>query len=372
MRLTIVLLNLLNLCTLPFRPRQAAHNWASPFNHTEQPSEATLSLIANSISSSHPSINSITISILPPVFFRSISTFDNQTILERAETVVGGFLEGWTQRVGDPVISKWIVIILCVSMGLNAWLLNAAGRGAMQSINVPAAKPALEIKDKVEKSNPTIAVSDTNTVARANVFSLNDSESDDDEKHVHAIKRSTRRVRSVTECMQILTEGRPQDLLDEEIIALTLQKKIPLYALEKTLQDLERAVKIRRATVCNARHHPLLMPSSRVNHNDVRVLRTPLQAIRLQPRHGSMLRKCNRLYPTSSRRSRSLYHRRRGILATNGHHRRLSRRQYHARLQSHERRRRSLHDSASRRHDPWSMCSISNCHESRPSETMAR
>src|SRR5579859_3512681 len=184
MRLTVVLLNLLNLCTLPFRPRQTVSNWASPFNLTEQPSEATLNLIANSISSSHSSINSITLSILPPVFFRSISSaqLNNQTILERAEDVFGGFLEGWTQRVGDPVISKWIVIILCVSMGLNAWLLNAAGRGAMQSINVPAAKPALEIKDKVEKSNPTIAVSDTNTVARANVFSLNDSESDDDEK----------------------------------------------------------------------------------------------------------------------------------------------------------------------------------------------
>ena len=250
--LTVVLLNLLNLCTLPFRPRQAINSWASPFNLTEQPSEATLNLIANSISSSHPSINCITLSILPPVFFRSISAsqLDDQTILERAETVLGRFLEGWTQRVGDPVISKWIVIILCVSMGLNAWLLNAAGRGAMQSFNVPPPKPALEIKEKVEKSNPTIAVSEATTLARGNVFSLNDSESDDDEKHVTAVKKSTRRVRSVSECMQILSEGRPQDLLDEEAIALTLQKKIPLYALEKTMKDLERAVKIRRAAVC--------------------------------------------------------------------------------------------------------------------------
>jgi hydroxymethylglutaryl-CoA reductase (NADPH) len=220
-------------------------------NHTEQPSEATLSLIATSISSSHPSINGITISILPPVFFRSIITSNNQTILERAEILVGGFLEAWTQRVGDPVISKWIVIILCVSMGLNAWLLNAAGRGATQSLNAPPIKHVSLVKEKIEKPNPTIPVSEGHTAAKPNIFALDESESDDDEKHVKAVKKSTKRVRSVSECMQIITEGRPQELLDEEVIGLTLQKKIPLYALEKTLKDLERAVKIRRAAVCN-------------------------------------------------------------------------------------------------------------------------
>ena len=81
-----------------------------------------------------------------------------------------------------------------------------------------------------------------------------DNEIDDDEKRIAALKRNIRRVRSVSECMQILSAGRPQDLLDEELIALTLQKKIPLYALEKTLNDHERAVKIRRAAVCT---HPI-------------------------------------------------------------------------------------------------------------------
>jgi hydroxymethylglutaryl-CoA reductase (NADPH) len=161
-------------------------------------------------------------------------------------------------------------------MGLNAWLLNAAGRGAMQSLNIPPPKPAFEVKEKIEKSNPTIAVSEDNTVAKASVFSLNDSESDDDEKHVNAVKRSTRRVRSVTECMQILTEGRPQDLLDEEVVALTLQKKIPLYALEKTLKNLERAVKIRRAAVCNSLRHGMLMYSARIDNDDLGNLWTSL------------------------------------------------------------------------------------------------
>lgn len=166
-------------------------------------------------------------------------------------------------------------------MGLNAWLLNAAGRGAMQSLNAPPTKPASFVKEKLEKPNPAIPVSDVHTAAKPNVFALDESESDDDEKHVMAVKKSTRRVRSVSECMQIITEGRPQELLDEEVIALALQKKIPLYALEKTLKDLERAVKIRRAAVCNISCHNALIYSARVYNDNFGDFGTPIQTVRL-------------------------------------------------------------------------------------------
>jgi hydroxymethylglutaryl-CoA reductase (NADPH) len=251
-----VLLNLLNLCTLPFRPRQDASSWANPFNLTEQPSEATLTLITNNISASHPLVQSIVLTILPPVYFRSVSIpLEGQGFLQRSELVVGSFLEGWTRRVGDPVISKWIVVILCVSMGLNAWLLNAASRGAMQPLQVSSKSTISDkLMEKVRRtsiSQPSISTtSEKPAVKSTTSFAMNDCESDDEEKRLSGIKKNSRRVRSVSECMQILTDGRPQDLFDEEVIALTIQKKIPLYALEKTLKDLERAVKIRRATVC--------------------------------------------------------------------------------------------------------------------------
>jgi hypothetical protein len=232
-------------------------NWASPFNLTEQPSEATLNLIANNISLSHPSIRTITLSILPPVFFRSVPSFlDSQGLLERSERVVGGFLEGWTKRVGDPVISKWIVVVLLVSMFLNARLLSAARRGAMQPIQT-ITKPNESEKstDTAHKPPshlppPTAVTSNENAAKFAPSFTLNDSEDDDKEDPLSVSKKGGRRTRSLSECMQILTSGQPQDLSDEEVVALTIQKKIPLYALEKTLKDLERAVKIRRAAVC--------------------------------------------------------------------------------------------------------------------------
>lgn len=154
--------------------------------------------------------------------------------------------------MGDPVISKWIVVILCISMGLNAWLLNAARRGAMQPPQLSVTSESTEKASRsASTSQPSISVKADNTPSKSTThFAINDSESDDEEKHLSAVKRSSRRVRSVSECLEILSNGRPHELLDEEVIALTMQKKIPLYALEKTLKDLERAVKIRRAAVC--------------------------------------------------------------------------------------------------------------------------
>jgi len=147
-------------------------------------------------------------------------------------------------------------------MGLNAWLLSEARRGAIQPLQPPAAKAS--VSDSAEKivkpAQPSISVTDTRqSESKKSSFSLNDSESDDEEKRVAAVKKNTRRVRSASECMEILKTGRPQELLDEEVIALTLQKKIPLYALEKTLNDLERAVKIRRAAVCIYPVTPLVL-----------------------------------------------------------------------------------------------------------------
>jgi len=200
-------------------------------------------------------MQSITLSILRPVFFQAEPTItENQRILEQGERVVRGFLEGWTKSVGDPVISKWIVVTLCVSMGLNAWLLSAVRRGVMHTPQIYTTKPAADrspptVDSTPSPPKPSVSVSAANKPLKPSSLSSIDNKGDEN-KHLSAARRSIGRVRSISECIQILGKGRPQDLLDEEIIALTIQKKIPLYALEKTLGDLERAVKIRRAAVC--------------------------------------------------------------------------------------------------------------------------
>ncbi|KAF6757834.1 hydroxymethylglutaryl-CoA reductase [Ephemerocybe angulata] len=43
--------------------------------------------------------------------------------------MVESFLASWTRLVGDPVLSKWIVIILAISVGLNGFLLQGIALG---------------------------------------------------------------------------------------------------------------------------------------------------------------------------------------------------------------------------------------------------
>jgi hydroxymethylglutaryl-CoA reductase (NADPH) len=254
--LTPVLLNLLNLCTLPFRPRQSSDSWTNPFDLAAQPSQAALSLISDNISLRYPAVRTIFLSVIPPQIFQSVSVPSaTEGLFERSGLIVGGFLEGWTNRVGDPVMSKWIVIVLCVSMGLNAWLLNAASRGAMQlgpSIAANLSEATSPTVDEEPRSISAPILTKHAVDRAAPVFTVEDELSDDEGNLVQQ-NNGRQRIRSLSDCMQILAEGHPSDLLDEEVIALTIEKKIPLYALEKSLQNLERAVKIRRAVVCE---HP--------------------------------------------------------------------------------------------------------------------
>ena len=56
-------------------------------------------------------------------------------------------------------------------------------------------------------------------------------------------------LRSSEECEQILKSGGAPTLEHEELVALVLSGKLPLYALEKQLKDTTRAVVVRRAAV---------------------------------------------------------------------------------------------------------------------------
>ena len=68
------------------------------------------------------------------MYFRLVSgAIEGLTLLERGQHVVGGLSEGWGQRVGNTVISKWVLVVLSVSVGLNAWLLNVVRCGRAQA-----------------------------------------------------------------------------------------------------------------------------------------------------------------------------------------------------------------------------------------------
>jgi hydroxymethylglutaryl-CoA reductase (NADPH) len=60
-------------------------------------------------------------------------------------------------------------------------------------------------------------------------------------------------MRTKDEMEKMLAEKRAHELGDEEVVALSLRGKIPGYALEKTLKDFTRAVKVRRTIIARTK-----------------------------------------------------------------------------------------------------------------------
>jgi hydroxymethylglutaryl-CoA reductase (NADPH) len=262
----------------------------------------------------------------------------HHSISTRKDTseLLDAFMSSWTRLVGDPILSKWIVVMLAISVGLNGYLLKgiAAGVvgtrfGGMAPVSVkggvrfedvgeekdeeeeekekekepvvvsipsppirakepvsPAAIPTIgtftleEVDKRLQSATaarisarrttitsrsslstsfavaPPLSTSSSGATVVANMTPP--SSSSDSSSDVADQAGAIENVRSLAECLDIFDNGpRPLSeslvlLNDEEIILLALKGKIAAYALEKVLgmNELERAVRIRRALIC--------------------------------------------------------------------------------------------------------------------------
>lgn len=221
-----------------------------------------------------------------------------------ADDMIDSFMSSWTRLVGDPILSKWIVLLLGVSVALNGYLLKgiSTGTGSTRIVQqaqgvrfngvdaqekqtgVPSSHPVpilASLESRTEKvavysSAPAvirpIAVPaiprppsvngissllnsvDEKLKAQQPTFTTGDDSDSQDEEP--GTKETSTPIRSLEECIGIFENGpRPVSvslslLNDEEVILLAQNGKIQAYALEKVLGDLERAVLIRRALIC--------------------------------------------------------------------------------------------------------------------------
>jgi hydroxymethylglutaryl-CoA reductase (NADPH) len=220
------------------------------------------------------------------------------------DDMIDNFMSSWTRLVGDPILSKWIVLLLGVSVALNGYLLKgiSTGTGSTRSVqqaqgvrfnadrvqerlpvvSSPASLPisamsnhraegvvTCSVAPAVVRPIPVLAVHrapsvngisslldsvDQKLKAQQPTFTTGDESDSQDEES--GTKETSTAVRSLEECIDIFENGpRPVSvslslLNDEEIVLLAQNGKIQAYALEKVLGDLERAVLIRRALVC--------------------------------------------------------------------------------------------------------------------------
>lgn len=219
---------------------------------------------------------------LQPRSFEDESLYPPPTKTESADRLEN-FMTSWTALVSDPILSKWIVVALAVSVFLNGYLLRGLGSNSLfqqqqqqQQIKLreavttklkedPSHIPAvLARRDEVPivttqapstEPIPTPVSDFPQTIGKLEIPQVTSPSSPEmPSPELPPRRADDEPVRSLEECVQIF-ESSPtavRQLNNEEIIQLAQAGKIAAYALEKVLADFERAVVIRRALISRA------------------------------------------------------------------------------------------------------------------------
>lgn len=260
-----IVINVLNLCTMPFRGNR--HNspvtTAGLSSVVTQPPLDPFKVAGNGLdhlfNQAMRSKQPVSVTVFSPVKYelqypsaKFSSERDSDWSLLNGDyrdglvfSAVGGrVVESLLKSFEDPVLSKWVIIALAMSLVLNGYLFNAA----RWSIKEPESEPSSPSTSVERASSPRRPQSSANGHAIAPAIRVNDGEAAAQDRipQTHA---GESRKRSREDCEDMLKNKQAPFLDDSELTDLSLRGKIPGYALEKTLEDKTRAVKIRRSVI---------------------------------------------------------------------------------------------------------------------------
>ncbi|KAI0108944.1 3-hydroxy-3-methylglutaryl-coenzyme A reductase [Nemania sp. FL0031] len=283
-------LNIVNIFTIPFRTTglSGVTSWSGglggvvslpPLDPFKVASNGLDEILFNARSHSQPTV----VTVLTPIKYEleypsvhyAVPSAENGQEGEHGFTQlhrygVGGRMVGSIfESLEDPILSKWIVIALAMSVALNGYLFNVARWGikdpnapdhpidrrelaAAERFNDPRDEASLPLGGIKSKRKPTLPATP--------------AETDDEGVQLKAPPKpapapmepptsppSPEVMRSPEELDVLLKEKRIYEMSDSEVVALSLKGKIPGYALEKSLKDCTRAVKIRRSIISRTR-----------------------------------------------------------------------------------------------------------------------
>ncbi|KAF9977396.1 3-hydroxy-3-methylglutaryl-coenzyme A (HMG-CoA) reductase isozyme [Actinomortierella ambigua] len=217
------------------------------------------------------------IEVAPALVFQHQPSFNKGVMTHWTERPLEQLFNVWSYLIQDPVLSKYISLMLSASLLLNIFLFNFA----KQSRAAEAPVAPLSSSSSSSSTTTTTVVATTTKIAGATapIPAAPKPVVQQPTTHVARVQSipepaavaSTALtvlpsmemvpVRSVEECLELVKAKEVDRVTDEELVMLASQNKIPSYALEKTLGDLTRAVKIRRALVSRNTHTKTLESS---------------------------------------------------------------------------------------------------------------
>ncbi|KAF1810759.1 3-hydroxy-3-methylglutaryl-coenzyme A reductase [Eremomyces bilateralis CBS 781.70] len=274
-----ILINLLNLATIPFRSSHSflSRSPSSTFSLAGMGGKAEMDVFKvagaglETIAESAKTHRETTrVTIFPPIKYEleypsvhyaippsnSVAGAKTSVDGDRNDQLLGGMGVGGAVvnsilgSLEDPVLSKWIIVALALSLAFNGYLFNAA-RWSIK-------EPAIQHPPPEEREMMTEPGGEEQIPGEARA-SASQQAAQEQQAHATELARAVatqvpvvpqpRGDRTLQEAERLVKEKQAPLVSDEELIELSVRGKIPGYALEKTLGDKTRAVKIRRALV---------------------------------------------------------------------------------------------------------------------------
>ncbi|KAF8886563.1 hydroxymethylglutaryl-coenzyme A reductase-domain-containing protein [Infundibulicybe gibba] len=230
------------------------------------PIQSVLDVLADTVITADTSSPELMVKVAPPVYIRVLppaSLVASASTIRSTSTPRTGAGRTPTELLTHPVLSKWIIIILAISMSLNGYLLKGlalgSGAGAPRGgvrFGGAGLAAAVAVSEEEEEAAEKLVLEDVDKklagqgrVRRGTVAT--------------ALKERTEVVVDVPvipkqEIVQPVPVFAPRPItppaLPISIILLAQNGKIAAYALEKVLGplELERAVRVRRALISRA------------------------------------------------------------------------------------------------------------------------
>jgi hydroxymethylglutaryl-CoA reductase (NADPH) len=196
------------------------------------------------------------------------------------------FVDSVLKSLEDPILGKWIIAALIMSVVLNGYLFNAA-RWTIKEPHQPIDPPKAE---EIQDGTPPTPLTTTNPHQHMPTPPITPGPEQQFRRAVQPLinlvpeapaqprlpkvpteeeQKAPNRPMEVLE--RLVKEKRATELTDEELIECSVKGKIPGYALEKTLGDMTRAVKIRRGLVSRThatRETSTLLETSKLPYED--------------------------------------------------------------------------------------------------------
>ncbi|PHH93209.1 hypothetical protein CDD83_10147 [Cordyceps sp. RAO-2017] len=280
-----ILINVINICTIPFRSATSLstlRSWAGglggvvsslPVDPFKVASNGLDAILMAAKASGKPTLVTILTPIKYELEYPSVhyalsspacdGTADLCPEMSQLDSYgVGGRMVGsLLKSLEDPILSKWIVVALALSVGLNGYLFNVA-RWGIKDPNVPDRNIDRKELARAQRFNETESATlplgeyVPPTPQRQDSVTATDDEVDalslaklKPTSSSSSVAAAAAEHRSLEELDRMLAEKRAHDMTDEEVVSMSMRGKIPGYALEKTLKDFTRAVKVRRMII---------------------------------------------------------------------------------------------------------------------------